>query len=244
MTESFVFAFRRPGWLRRALVGGALEVVPALAALPVILRLSDVADRPRHLPFLLAPVLLAALACRCVVLGYLRRIVRRAVAGEAGGLPAWDSFGEDLVAGAALWLVSVGLCLPAAVVSFVTWLVLLQLGGAVAAVLGTLAVAVPALVLTLALLPAAIVTAIVENDAAAAFNFPLVLSRLRRANGHYVLAFLVALAAEVLAQLGLLLCCVGVIPARFLAHCVTAHAFGTAFGSGTPPSVEAPAPVA
>ena len=147
------------------------------------------------------------------------------------------------MAGATLWLVSVGLCLPAAVVSFVTWLVVMELGGGVAAVLGTLAVALPAFVATLALLPAALVTAITENDPAAAFNLPRVLARLRRADGPYVLAFLVAFAAEILAQLGLLLCCVGVVPARFLAHCVTAHAFGTAFRAPSAPPQPPPPPV-
>lgn len=242
MTESFIFAFRQPGWLRRVMVGAGLELVPVLIAVPALARLWDLGAQPRHLPGVLVPAILLALAARFVVLGYLRRIVRAAVTGTVVGLPPWEAIGTDLVAGATLWLVSVGLCLPAAVVSFVTWLVLLELGGGVAAVLGTLAVALPAFVATFALLPAALVAAITEGDAAAAFNLPRVLARLRRADGPYVLAFLVAFAAEILAQLGVLLCCVGVVPARFLAHCVTAHAFGTAFRDPSAPPPAPPSP--
>lgn len=243
MTESFLFAFRQPGWLRRVMVGAGLELVPALLVVPMLARLWDLGEEPRHLPGMLVPAILLALTARFIVLGYLRRIVRAAAAGTVCDLPPWDEIGADLVAGATLWLVSVGLCLPAAVVSFVTWLVVMELGGGVAAVLGTLAVALPAFVATLALLPAALVTAITENDPAAAFNLPRVLARLRRADGPYVLAFLVAFAAEILAQLGLLLCCVGVVPARFLAHCVTAHAFGTAFRAPPAPPQPPPPPV-
>ncbi|HPW55397.1 MAG: DUF4013 domain-containing protein [Thermoanaerobaculaceae bacterium] len=236
MTESFTFAFRQPGWLRRVMIGAGFELVPVLIALPVLVRLRHLGEEPYHLPAVLVPTIVLALAARFVVLGYLRRVVRAAATGSVVGLPAWEAIGTDLVAGATLWLVAVGFCLPAAVVSFVTWFVLLELGGAVAAGLGMLTVALPAFAATLALLPAALVAAITEDDPAAAFDLPRVFARLRRAAGPYVLAFLVAFAAEILAQLGLLLCCLGVVPARFLAHCVTAHAFGTAFRNPSGPS--------
>ncbi|MCU0293010.1 MAG: DUF4013 domain-containing protein [Thermoanaerobaculaceae bacterium] len=235
MTGSFTFMFRDPRWLHRVIVGALLELAPALLAAPALYLLVR-APSARTAPLLLLPLLLG-LASRFVVLGYLRRLVRGVLDGTLEGLPAWDSTVEDLEEGFALWLAAVGLWLPAAAATFTVWLVAAELGGPAIAWLTALLVAAPAALLTLALTPAALVAAIARDDLAAAFDLPLVTHRLRAAGGTYVLAFVVGITAEVLAQLGLLLCCIGVAATRFLAHCVAVHAFATAFRGGAPPSI-------
>lgn len=227
MTGSFTFAFRDQRWLRRVVVGALLELAPALLAAPALYLLVT-ASSARTTPLLLLPLVLG-LASRFAVLGYLRRIVRGVLDGTVEGLPAWDRTAEDFVEGFAIWLAGVGLWLPAAAATFAVWLVAVELGGSTVAWLTAILVAAPAALLTLALTPAALVTAIAKDDLAAAFDLPLVTHRLRVASGAYVLAFVVGITAEVLAQLGLLLCCVGVAATRFLAHCVAVHAFATAF---------------
>jgi hypothetical protein len=57
----------------------------------------------------------------------------------------------------------------------------------------------------------------------------------RRMGGAYFLAFLFALAAEVVAQLGLLAFCLGIFATRFIAHAMAVHAFATIYRESTPP---------
>ncbi len=72
-------------------------------------------------------------------------------------------------------------------------------------------------------------SAIAGRNAACAFDVDRVTAMIGRNLGPYLLAFLVAIAAEIVAQFGLLLCCVGIFATRFAAHCVGVYAFATAY---------------
>jgi len=230
--RSFSYPFARPTWVLRTLVGAALEVVPMLLVFPVVVGSIRVGHfRPSQAPAL-AFATLFALACRFVVLGYLRRVVLDALSDDSEGLPPWDRFGEDLIEGMKLWLVGLGLMLPALGVTASFAFLFQAMGSAELALIPVVVLLPPLLLATVVYLPAALVATVAEADMTAAFDLGKVGGVIGRALGPYLLAFLIAIAAEILAQLGLLLLCVGIFATRFLAHCLVAHAFGTVYRLG------------
>lgn len=232
--SSLASPFRDPAWPARTVVGAALEVMPFLIALPLVLRFlhRGYHFRPREAA-LLGFVALLALGCRWIEFGYLRRLAESVLAGGGDGLPRWDRFGDDLLEGFKLWLVGLGVFLPA-------------IGTAAALALATAALGAPRLVwvpvvlllpplalLTTFYLPAALLVGIAANDLGAAFDVGRVLAVISRWPSRYLLAFVVTLIALLLAQLGFVLLCVGVFATRFLAGCVAVHAFATAYAEST-----------
>jgi hypothetical protein len=236
---SFSYPFQRPSWPLRVLVGGCLEVVPLLAAVPLVVstfhRRGDLV--PTQLPFL-GLVAVVALATRWIVLGYLRRVAQDALAGRNAGLPAWDRFADDLVEGLRLWLVGIGLFLPAVGVTGGLALLLGALGWHTAAWLPLLVILPVAGLITLFYLPAGLLAAIAEGDPWAAFDVGRVSPAIGRAFGPYLIAVLVAFTTEILAQLGFLLLCAGIFATRFVAHCITVHVFASAYREGAPAAPE------
>jgi len=233
--QSLSFPFRHPAWLGRVLMGAALEVIPLLLVLPIILGAAKLRHHfPWHTLAVLPFAVLVGLVCRFLVLGYLRRTAKGVLDGTADGLPAWDRPAEDIVEGLKLWLVSVALWLPAIGVTAVFMLLFMALTSPAMAWLPLVVVGPPAVLITLFYLPAGLLATVAEEDTLAAFNFDRVTTLIGRAFGPYAIAFLVAIGAEILAQLGLLVCCVGIFATRFAAHCVGVHVFATAYRQGMP----------
>lgn len=229
LVTSLSFPFRDPAWPRRMLAGAAPELTPALLGILALLVANGALHR--RTPWVwsgLLLLLLLALARRTVLLGYLRRVALYALARRQEGLPPWDRLDEDLLEGLRLWLVSLGLLLPGAGVTTA----LVVLAGTVAGKWGAWLVAMlvgpPAVVATAIYLPAGLLAAVAAGEAGAAFHFRSVVRHLGAVAGSYLLSALVAVTAEILAQLGLVLVCMGIFPARFLAHCIGAHAFTSA----------------
>lgn len=233
--SSFVYPFRHPAWLGRVLVGAGLEVVPVLVALPLMATLGRKAHRlPPSAVWLLPLVAVVALAVRFLVLGYLGRAAREIVDGSSTGLPAWDQMGDDVVLGFKVFLVGVALWLPAIAVTGGLALLVMSIASPALAWLPVILVGPPAALLTLAYLPAGLIAALAARDISRAFDVDSVTTCIGRAFGAYALAFLVALGSEIIAQFGLLLCCVGIFATRFVAHCVAVHAFASAYRAGLP----------
>jgi hypothetical protein len=240
--RSFSFPFRHPAWLQRLAVGAALELIPLLLVLPVILVAVGRWHRPFWPSLMLLPVAaVVALICRFLVLGYLRRTAKGVLNGTSDGLPAWDHPAEDLVEGLKIWIVAVVLSLPAIAVTVGAMFLVMALASPSAAWVPAVLLGPPAAFVTVVYLPAGLLATVAEGEVTAAFNFERVANTIGRAFGPYALAFLLAIAAEIIAQFGLLLCCVGIFATRFAAHCVAVHAFSTAYRQGMAPAV---APVA
>lgn len=238
--KSLASPFRDPAWPARTLVGAALEVMPFLLALPLILRFlhRGFHFRAREAA-LLGLASLLALLCRWVEIGYLRRLTRDVLAGAGDTMPRWDSFGEDLLEGFKLWLVSLGIFLPAIGTAAALVFATAALGAPRLAWVPAALVLPPLALLTLFYLPAALLTAIAGNDLGAAFDVGRVVAVISAWPSRYLLAFVVALIALLLAQLGFLLLCVGVFATRFLAGCIAAHAFASAYGESVPGRIPA-----
>lgn len=223
------------------MIGAALEVMPVVLVLPIVLAALKLRHHFPWQSFAVLPlVALAALVCRFLVLGYLRRTAKGVLDGSADGLPAWDRPAEDIVEGLKLWLVALALFLPAVGVTAGLALLVMALTSPAMAWLPIVLLGPPALLITLVYLPAGVLAAVAEGDAFAAFDFERVAEIIGRAFGPYALAFLVAIAAEIIAQFGLLICCVGIFATRFAAHCVGVHVFATAYRQGVPASSPPP----
>jgi hypothetical protein len=207
--RSVSYPFRGSVWLPRILVGALLEVVPLLAALPLLRMVLRSSHHLRPgglvwLPF----AALVGLACRLCVIGYMRRIVIDVLAGWLVML--------------ALWLPGLGLVLAAMfLVGMAAW--------PGAAWLPAVIFGPPVALVTLFYLPAGLLNAIATGDIGRAFDIPRVTARIGRTFGPYLLAFLFAVATEIFAQTGLILFCVGIFATRFVAHAMTVHVFASVF---------------
>lgn len=241
MGRSVSFPFIGPAWLGRTLVGALLEVVPVALVFPLTLAALRFVHRPRALH--LGPIVLAivvSLLCRCIVIGYLRRVALGVLDGTATGLPAWDRFTDDLVEGLKLVLVMLGFWLPVIGVTmalvFLSWMA----SSPSLAWVPLVIVAPPAALLTVAYLPAALLTAIGDGELATAFDLHRINLRLADRWGPYLLAFLFAIAAEIFAQVGLIVFCAGIFATRFLAHAMAVHAFASVMRNDQPPGLPPP----
>jgi hypothetical protein len=226
--------FRDAAWPARTLVGAALEIIPFLVALPLVLRLlrHGVHIRSREAA-LLGLASLLALVCRWIETGYLRRLARDVLSGADEGMPRWDRFGEDLLEGFKLWLAALGVFLPTIGAVAALALSAAALGAARLAWIPVVLALPPLALLTIFYLPAALLTAIASGDLGSVFDVRRVVGVIARWPSRYLLAFVVALIALLLAQLGFLLLCVGVFATRFLAGCIAAHAFAAAYADAT-----------
>lgn len=234
--RSVAFPFQGPTWFGRVLVGALLEIAPLLLSMPL---LAVALARERYLhPLVVGLGVLAALIsllCRALVLGYLRRIARGVLLGTCRELPRWDRFGEDLVEGIKLILVIVVLWLPVTVVLVALTVLVAGAAGTTLAWLPAILIGPPAALITLLYLPAALLTVVATDELGAAFEIERVFVAVGRMGGAYFLAFVFALAAEIVAQLGLMVLCVGIFATRFVAHAMAVHAFATIYRESTPP---------
>ena len=173
--------------------------------------------------------MLTALVCRWVQFGYLRRIAADVLSGGHGGMPAWDRFDTDLAEGFKLWIAAIVLFVPALAVSGGLALLMGAVGLAGWLWLPLAFVLPLSLLATVIYLPAGLANAVAEDSVLAAFDVETVMYRAGVATAAYVLSLAVAVAAEILAQLGLIVLCAGIFVTRFLAHCITAHAVASAW---------------
>jgi hypothetical protein len=241
--RSVAFPFHGPTWFGRVLVGALLEVAPLLLSIPLLAIAFKGMCPTLLLVALWVLAVLISLVSRAVVLGYLRRIARGVLVGTCRELPRWDRFGEDLAEGIKLMLVVVVLWLPVTVVLVALTVLVAGAADTALAWLPAILLGPPAALITMVYLPAALLSIIATDELGAAFDVERVFGAVGRMGGAYFLAFLFALAAEVVAQLGLMVLCVGIFATRFIAHAMAVHAFATIYRESTPPPELAP-PVA
>jgi len=212
--RGFRFVPEDPDWIKKILIGGAFT--------------------------LLSGVLVGAV----FVLGYCMRLIRRAAAGDPTPLPEWDDLGgifRDGLRGLAIYLVYV---LPVAIVpiAFAVAMALAGAGlsgasgshnaseafGALAAMglLGVYAITAILMLILALYVPAALARFTMLDRVSAGFEVRENLAFIRRNLGNYAMALLLYLLASVAAQLGVVLCCVGIFPASFWAVCVLCWALG------------------
>jgi hypothetical protein len=211
--RSFTFPTEDPDWIKKILIGGAFSLLCGVLV---------------GIPF---------------VLGYMARLLRNVVAGQARPLPEWDDLGGIFGDGlnlAVVYLVyavvvGVVLCVP----FMLLWLPLMAIGGRAEAEpsavlgifsgLGALAMWGVLMLASIALaiyLPAALVRAALKGSVGEGFAFAPILAFIRANLQNYLLSIVAFLVAAFVAQFGVLLCCVGIFPATFWSHLVGVIALG------------------
>jgi hypothetical protein len=166
--------------------------------------------------------------------GYMIRLIRRSAGGEAYPLPDWDDLGgifTDGVSAVGVYLVYI--LPPMFIFILITVGVSLTASGggeesALLAVFATLfSVAFGLLILAVSLyIPSALVRLALEKRFNAAFDFQGNFDFIRRNATNYLLALVVFILANFISQFGILLFCIGIVPASFWATSVGAYAYG------------------
>jgi hypothetical protein len=179
------------------------------------------------------------------VLGYGARVFRQTASGRPVPLPAWDDLGglfEEGLRLVGVYFVYVGaVALVVLSLVFVLGLTAFGLGAAAEAArgggdvlaalggLGVLFLYVLLILLGLALaiyLPAALARAAWRKRFAEGFAAREILGFIGSNAGNYALVLVIYLVASFLAQFGVLLCCVGILPATFWSYLVLAFGLG------------------
>jgi hypothetical protein len=172
------------------------------------------------------------------VYGYIARLVRNVIAGEAYPLPEWDDLGEYFSEGLRLFCVALVYMLPLIVLMFVFIVpsivaeaadneALRNIGGGLAACVWCI---VFPLGLAMALwMPGALLFAVVERRFGAAFEFAQIAAFIKGNIGNYLLAFVVWLVVRMIVPFGFILLCVGVFVTGFWSFVVAGYSFAQAW---------------
>jgi Protein of unknown function (DUF4013) len=210
--RAFRFVFDDPDWVKKVLLGSLFTLLSA---------------------FLIGGVFLA---------GYVSRLIQRTSTGEAHPLPEWDDlgdlFGSGLRALGAYLVHMLAVALPAL---GVVLLVALVSGGLAAGnrevaeslgplaglgLIGAYAFAMLGMLALLVYFPAALTRLALSERFGAAFEVSANVAFIRRNLMNYGLAIVFYLVASFASQFGILLCCVGVLPASFWSLCVFGFSLG------------------
>jgi len=204
----FTFVFEDPEWVQKILLGGV---------------------------FVLASVGIVGIF---FVYGYVARLVRNVIAGMQYPLPAWDDLGEYFVEGLRLFAVAIVYVIP--IILLVMMFMLPSIAMEVTdnemfrntGALMTSCVWCLMFPLSLAMgvwLPGALLMAVVDRRFGAAFEFGRIWQFIRGNAGNYALAFVTRIIAGFIAQLGILLFCIGIVFTGFWAVLVGAFAFAQTY---------------
>jgi hypothetical protein len=215
--KSFGFVFEDEQWIVKILIAAAILLVGILFSWLLLV------------PLILALALLA---------GYSVEITRRVLRGEVSKLPEWDNWGELMADGLkvlvigivyALPIIVVGLCLgiPSGILSNDNN----ALGSVLSGLLSCLSL-IWAIVMSL-VLPAAIAKYAAENNLNAAFRFGEVIALVRDNFTTYLITFLMSWVANLIGQLGSIVCGIGWLATAPYALMVTGHLYGQAYVAST-----------
>jgi len=173
--------------------------------------------------------------------GYGVRLLKNAARGDAQPLPDWDDLGglfQDGLAPVGAYLVyGLGAALVPASVGCVVGLAagalgsMGQEGGEAASLVGLLVFYVLMFVVGLAMMvffPAAFTRMVLQERFSAIFEFGEIFAYIKRNAGNYLLAVLAYFIASMVSQFGILLLCVGILPAIFWSYVVLGWGLGEA----------------
>lgn len=217
-----------------------LPPAPPPASLDVVACIKVVTDDPAWVGKLLTATLVSLASVLIIpiplLLGYHLRLMRRTLDGEARPLPEWDDwgglFGDGLKALAVLLphqlAFMVAVVLPFVLVVAVSGVLGEDRGGALVVLL-----VFPLILLVLALglafavyLNVAYVRLAAGGDIAAAYAPGENLTFIRRNAFNLLLAFVVLFVTNFISQFGILLCCIGLLPAAVWSQLCFHHALG------------------
>ena len=203
----FQFVFEDPNWLKKVLLLAVFFLIP-----------------------LVGPI---------AVMGYQIRVMRQIADGNESGLPDMV-FGEDLVNGLKLFVVVLGYIMPGFIIYFggtiIGAILAAVLGGqngdnpagglAAIPMFGGMCIGLPLVFLGALLSPVGMVRFADTGEIGAAFRFGEVFAFIKNNAINILLAIVVGMIAQFIAQFGIILCFVGVFLTAAFAMVVQGHAWG------------------
>lgn len=205
--RAFQFYFEDPDWVKKTLMGSLFYLLSVLLV---------------GLPF---------------IAGYVVQVTRKAARGEARPLPEWTDYGQMFMDGLqviGLYLVHIlaALVLPGSI-----GCVFALIGGVGSrsdaaggvAAIGMMLAQLLLFVVMLAVMvyfPAAYIRTAVTGRFGAGLEVRENIELIKRNPGNYFLAIAIYLVTNFIAQLGVLACCIGILPAAFWSMCVAGWAMG------------------
>jgi hypothetical protein len=210
------FFFQDPDWVKKILLGSLFTL----------------------LTFVLVGVFFLA--------GYVLRVTQRSARGETYPLPDWDDLGGIFTDGLRVFAFYLGYVIPLSILFVIPSLGLVAIegvdrdGSPIMALAGVMIIGVITLLsLIVALyMPAALTRLALKGNIGAGFEFGAILAFIKRNAGNYVLAILIMIVAQLISQFGVILFCIGVIPASFWAATVMAFALGEVARRDPAPDVQ------
>ncbi|HSJ58244.1 MAG TPA: DUF4013 domain-containing protein [Anaerolineae bacterium] len=225
--KAFGFVFEDKDWIVKLLIAAGILLVGIL-----------------FFWVLLIPAIVAA----ALLAGYALEITRRVIRGQRDGLPEWDNWGELIVDGIKVLLISLVYALPAILVSLCLGLPAAAAaedaeGLSVALNLFSSCLSIVWSILISVLLPAAIALFAATGDWTRAFRFGEVIALVRDNIGLYLITFLMSWVASFVGGLGVLVCGIGWLVTAPYAQFVTGHLYGQAYVEATGGATSFVAPV-
>jgi hypothetical protein len=174
--------------------------------------------------------------------GYVARLARNVMEGSQQPLPEWDDLGEYFSEGLRLATITLIYSLPAVVIGLAVMVPAAIAGNArnhqtqdlAGGLVGCVWCLLLPIILAVSLwLPAALLRAVATREFRSAFEFGAIYAFIRANLGNYLLAVVVHLVANFIAQFGVILLCVGIIFTAFWSMCVTTYAFAQTYRLAT-----------
>lgn len=209
--RAFTFPFQDSDWFITILIGGLLSLIP--------------------------------IAGQWIVYGYAIEVARNAYNGDDDHMPEWNDIWGYLVRGLLLqigffiWILPL---IAVFAVGFVIAAVVLDTSDVAGGILifsNLVALAVALLIWTAAILPIVGGRFAIRRRFGVMFEFADIFSEIRRAGVSLVLFFVVALVAQFIGGLGLIVFFIGVIFTSFYSNIVTGHAAGQLYRTAVGPEV-------
>lgn len=181
------------------------------------------------------------------IFGYVAKTTRNVITGKPRPLPDWDNLGDYFNEGLRLFGVALVYTLPMIALAIMMMFPMIIADAAdneALSAIGGLGVGCMSLLfipLSLAMvffLPASLLFVSVEQRFGAAFEFKRIWSFIKQNIGNYLLAVVVYLIARMLASIGLVLLCIGIIFTGFWSFLITAHGFAQVYRLATLPKEE------
>jgi hypothetical protein len=224
--KSFSFVFEDEQWITKILIAAAILLLGVLFSWMLLI------------PLILALALLG---------GYSVAITRQVIGGDLEGLPEWDDWGSLLADGLKVIVIGIVYALPIILISICLGIPIGALSEDAAGVSSffSLLLSCFSLLYAIALsivLPAAIAFYVAEDDLGAAFRFGEVFRFVGDNLGTYILTFVMSWVANLIGNLGSLICGIGWLVTYPYAVMVIGHLYGQAYveaksQAGAPPPV-------